>query len=95
MDPIKVAVVSDWPIPQNLQDLCGFLGFANFYCQFIQNFAQIAHPLNDLTKKNVPFNWGTQQQMAFETLHTTFTSVPILILWDPDKPTWMEVDASG
>ena len=95
MDPIKVAAVSNWPTPRNLQDLHGFLGFANFYRRFIQNFAQIACPLNDLTKKNVPFNWGTQQQAASETLRTAFTSAPILTLWDPDKPTWMEVDASG
>ena len=61
MDLIKVAAVSNWPTPRNLRDLRGFLGFANFYRRFIQNFAQIARPLNDLTKKNVPFNWGTQQ----------------------------------
>ena len=42
MDPVKVAAVQDWPTPRNLQDLHGFLGFANFYRQFIQNFAQIA-----------------------------------------------------
>ena len=95
MDPVKVMAVSSWPTPQNLRDLCSFLGFPNFYCQFIQSFAQIVHPLNDLTKENIPFNWGTQQQAAFETLHTAFTSALILILWDPDKPTQLEVNASG
>ena len=42
MDPVKVAAVRDWPTPRNLRDLRGFLGFANFYRRFIQNFAQIA-----------------------------------------------------
>ena len=36
-----------------------------------------------------------QQQEAFETLHTAFTSAPILTLWDPYKPMRVEVDASG
>jgi len=95
MDPVKVAAVRDWPTPWNLCELQGFLGFANFYRRFIRDFARIAHPLNDLTKKNIGFDWGMQQQEAFETLHTAFTSAPILTLWDPDKPTWVEVDASG
>ena len=95
MDPVKVAAVRDWPTPRNLRDLRGFLGFANFYRRFIQNFAQIAQPLNDLTRKNIAFDWGTKQQEVFDTLHTAFTSAPILMLWDPDRPTHIEVDASG
>ena len=95
MDPTKVAAVRDWPTPRNLRDVWGFLGFANFYRRFIRKFAQIARPLNDLTKKNVRFNWGTHQQQAFETLHSAFVSAPILRLWDPELPTRIKVDASG
>ena len=84
MDPAKVAAVRDWPTPRNLRDVRGFLGFANFYRRFIRGFAQIARPLNNLTKKNIRFDWGTQQQQAFETLHSAFTSAPILRLWDPN-----------
>ena len=52
MDPTKVQAVANWPTPRNLQELRGFLRFANFYHRFIKNFAKLARPLNDLTKKD-------------------------------------------
>jgi hypothetical protein len=58
MDPVKIRAVMDWPAPRNLRELRGFLGFANFYCHFIKNFPKLAHPLNDLTKKNTQWEWN-------------------------------------
>ena len=95
MDPVKVEAVKAWPTPSSLRDLRGFLGFANFYRRFIEGFAKKARPLNDLTRKDIQWNWGTQQQEAFQLLKDAFTSAPILVLWDPTKPTRIEVDASG
>ena len=31
MDPVKVAGITDWPIPSTVKDVQSFLGFANFY----------------------------------------------------------------
>jgi hypothetical protein len=78
MDPAKVQAVTDWPTPWNLKDIKGFLGFANFYRRFIEGFAHIAQPLNDLTKKDVPWSWGQLQQEAFTKLKARFTSSPVL-----------------
>ena len=55
MNPVKIRAVIDWPTPRNLHDLRGFLGFANFYHCFIKDFAKLARPLNDLTKKDIPW----------------------------------------
>ena len=55
MDPIKVKAIAEWPTPRNLKEVQGFIEFANFYCGFIQDFSKLAHPLHDLTKKDVPF----------------------------------------
>jgi hypothetical protein len=93
MDPAKVQAVTDWPTPRNLKDVRGFLGFANFYCRFIEGFARIAQPLNDLTRKDVPWSWGQSQQEAFSELKARFTSSPVLVMWQPDLETRMEVDA--
>ena len=81
--------------PTTLRDLRGFLGFANFYQRFIEGFAKKAQPLNDLTQKDIKWNWGTDQQEAFQSLKDAFTAALILVLWDPEKPTRIEVDASG
>ena len=47
-DPKKTSAIRDWPVPQNMKDIGSFLGFTGYYRCFIQNFARIARPLNDL-----------------------------------------------
>ncbi len=86
MDPVKVEAVKNWSTPSSLCDLLGFLGFANFYRRFIKGFAQMAWPLNDMTKKEVKWNWGPEQETAFQSLKAAFVSSPILVLWDPSCP---------
>lgn len=95
MDPIKVQAVRDWPTPRNLREVRGFIGFANFYRRFIKDFAKITRPLHDLTKKDVAWEWGLRQRTAFDTLKEAFTTEPVLVTWEPDRPTRVEVDASG
>ena len=41
-----------------------FLGLAGFYRRFVRDFSTIAAPLNELTKKDLPFVWGTAQEEA-------------------------------
>jgi Reverse transcriptase (RNA-dependent DNA polymerase) len=79
MDPIKVAGVTDWPEPRNLKETQSFLGFINFYQQFIQDFAKVARPLNDLTRKDTPFQWTDAERNAFLKLKSLVTSAPILV----------------
>ena len=68
MDLVKLNGIAQWPIPSKVKDICSFLGFANFYHQFIPNYSTITHPLIDLTKKNLPWNWTPSQQQAFQSL---------------------------
>jgi hypothetical protein len=82
MDPVKVKAIVDWPTPRNLCELRGFLRFANFYCRFIKDFAKIACPLNDLTKKDIRWAWNGSQHQAFQTLKETFLRKPILVVWE-------------
>ncbi len=35
MDPIKVQGIANWPTPTNLRELRSFLGFGNYYKDFI------------------------------------------------------------
>jgi hypothetical protein len=45
----KVGAVVNWPTPETVQQLMGFLGLANYFRRLISNFARIAAPLTDLT----------------------------------------------
>ena len=57
----KLKAVRDWAKPQNVRDIWSFLGFANYYRWFVKNFAGVVGPLTDLTRKNVPWQWGPYQ----------------------------------
>jgi len=95
MDPIKVNAITHWLTPRNLHNLHGFLGFANFYHHFIKDFARLAHPPNDLTKKDTAWHWDGPQVDVFYLLKMSFTQQPVLVIWDPNCPTQIEVDTSG
>ena len=54
--------------PENLTQLQSFLGKINYYHRYIPNYSQLAAPLNQLRKKDVPFTWFTAQENAFNKL---------------------------
>jgi hypothetical protein len=68
MDPVKVQAITDWPTPTNLHELRSFLGFGNYYKDFIPAYSHITRPLHDLTKKNTPWHWDDSQCTAFHLL---------------------------
>ena len=72
-----------------------FLGLAGFYRRFVRDFSTIAAPLNELTKKDVPFVWGTAQEEAFTVLKDKLTHAPLLQLPNFNKTFELECDASG
>ena len=53
MEKEKVDGVLSWPEPKNVKDVRKFLGLANYYRRFIKDFAQVARPMNMLTRKDV------------------------------------------
>ena len=82
MDKKKLDGVLEWPVPAKVKHVQAFLGFANFYRRFIQDFAKLARPLTNLTKKDQPWIWDDEQQEAFEALKKAFTTAPILRIPD-------------
>jgi hypothetical protein len=95
VDEEKIKAVRDWMPPQNVSQVRSFLGLAGFYRWFAKDFITVATPINELTKKEVPFKWGEAQQKAFEELKTKLTTTPVLALLDFSKIFEIECDASG
>jgi len=56
-DPEKVQLVDGWPTSTNLRHVRGFLGLTGYYRKFIKDYAKIATPLTNFTKKNQQFVW--------------------------------------
>ena len=94
-DPNKLKAVNEFPIPTDLKQLRSFLGLANYYRRFVKDFALIASPLHQLTKKSVKFCWTPQCQEAFDKLKTALVSAPILAYPNFTKPFHLFVDASS
>ena len=94
------------PVPEKLQALkemvepdCAkgvkiYLGFVGYYRKFIPKYSDIAKPLTELTKLDVPFVWMDQCQKAFELLKEYLLKEPILVYPDTGKPYTLYTDAS-
>ena len=46
MEQEKIKAVKKWKTPTKAKDIESFLGFANFYWHFIQNFSHTANVMN-------------------------------------------------
>ena len=66
----NVEKVKDAPRPTTKKEIRSFLGLVGYYQPFIPNFAAIAAPLSDLTRKGQPNKivWGEPQERAYAAL---------------------------
>ncbi|GKA83612.1 putative reverse transcriptase domain-containing protein, partial [Tanacetum coccineum] len=62
---------------------------------FIKNFFKIAKSLTILTQKGKVFDWGEEQELAFQTLKDKLCNAPVLALPDGPKDFMVYYDASG
>ncbi|GFX54248.1 retrovirus-related Pol polyprotein from transposon 17.6 [Trichonephila clavipes] len=71
------------------------LGLCNFYKQYIPNFAKIALPLTELTKRKVPneIPWSKEAENAFQELKTALCGITELLVPDIEKPYYLHTDA--
>ena len=90
----KIQAIQDWPVPQDVTTLRGFLGICTYYRKFGKGFSQLAAPLTDLTKKGA-FAWTEGAQAAFDWLKEVMSSCPVLALPNFSQPFTVECDTSG
>ncbi|GJZ85010.1 putative reverse transcriptase domain-containing protein [Tanacetum coccineum] len=95
VDPSKIEAVKNWEAPRTLIDFCSFLCLAGYYRRFIENFSKIAKPLTILTQKSKTFDWGEEQEKAFQTLKDKLCNVPVLALSDRPEDFVVYYDASS
>ncbi len=51
MEKEKVQGVIEWLVLRSVKDVQKFLGLANYYRWFVKDFAKIARPLHEMTRK--------------------------------------------
>lgn len=65
MDAKYIKAITELERPTSKKQLLSFLGLLKFLNKFIPNLSIISAPLRDLTKDNVPFEWGEVHTQSF------------------------------
>ncbi|KAK3109194.1 hypothetical protein FSP39_025154 [Pinctada imbricata] len=96
-NPDKVSVIEKAQIPTTKKQLRSFLGLVGFYRKYVPNFAVIALPLTDMTKKGKPnrLEWSESAEHAFQSLKQALVKFPILKLPDMGQMFILQTDASN
>ncbi|GJR68170.1 putative reverse transcriptase domain-containing protein [Tanacetum coccineum] len=95
VDPSKIEAVKNWKAPRTLTEVRSFLRLVGYYRRFIENFYKIAKSLTILTQKSKTFDWGEEQELAFQTLKDKLCNAPVLALPDGPEDFVVYCDASG
>ncbi|GJZ75893.1 putative reverse transcriptase domain-containing protein [Tanacetum coccineum] len=90
----KIEAVKNWASPTTPSEIRQFLGLAGYYRRFIEGFSKIAKPMTELTQKNQKFDWGEEQEEAFQLLKQKLCAAPILALPEGSEDFVVYCDAS-
>jgi len=96
-DDSHVQRIRDWPPCEELRDVRSFLGTCGLVRIFIRGYALMSRPLVELTKKDVPFEFGPRQQAAMDTMKEAVLTSPALrpIDYDSGSQVILAVDSSS
>ena len=92
----KLQAVEAFPVPKTKKEVRGFLGLMGYYRKFIPNYAEVACPITDLTKKTAPqwVVWTDACQKAFQELKKLLCSELVLKGPDFNSPFILQTDTS-
>ncbi len=90
----KVDAVNACQKPNTKEELVSFLQMVAYLSRYIDRFSSRCEPLRRLTKENTKFQWGPEQQQAFDDLKAALTTAPVLIPYQPGRETLVIVDGS-
>ncbi|GKB33421.1 putative reverse transcriptase domain-containing protein [Tanacetum coccineum] len=94
VDPAKIEAIKNWAAPTTPTEVRQFLGLAGYYRRFIEGFSLISKPLTKLTQKDKKYEWGKEEEEAFQTLKQKLCSASILALPEGTKDFMVYYDAS-
>ena len=94
-DEKKLEAINKYPTPKSEDQVRSFIGLASYYRRFIPDFAEKAHALTRLTRKDVSWQWGEAEQSAFDCIKKCLVTAPILGYPDYSREFIIHTDASG
>ncbi|XP_028176931.1 uncharacterized protein K02A2.6-like [Ostrinia furnacalis] len=94
-DKKKVEAISNAPVPGDTTQLRSFLGLLNYYGKFIPKLSIILHPLHELLKKGVNWNWSPECNKAFIEAKQALLGDKVLAHYEEGRPLVLSVDSSA
>lgn len=95
IDRDKVKAITNFPAPENVDDVTRWLGMVTYVGKFIPNLSKKATPLRLLQNAEIHWHWGSSQQEAFDQLKSDISNAPVLKYYSPSDPITVSVDASS
>ncbi|XP_010270820.1 PREDICTED: uncharacterized protein LOC104607029 [Nelumbo nucifera] len=94
VDNSKIQAIREWPKPQTIRALRGFLGLTGYYRKFVRDYGLLAAPLTKMLNKNA-FQWDEAANTAFTNLTDALSTTLVLQLQNFDQEFTVECDVSG
>ncbi len=94
-DPAKLDALRSIRPPRSLAELQSLIGFFNFLGRYIPQFGTLAEPIRRVQSKHVHFEWGSEQQAAFDAIRQHLLTAPVLAPFDSTAPLTVATDASN
>ena len=99
LDPAKVEALQQMPPLTDMQGVQRLAGFVNYLARFLPRLSDVMRPIQQLTKKDVPWNWTTPQEEAFREVKRLISAAPVLRYHDANKEltirSWSCIATSG
>ena len=83
--PDKVRAIKECGVPESKEAVRSFLGMAGYLDSFINNYAAIAAPLYQLTRKETKFHWGKEEDEAFKKIQDSISNEKTMAFFDPSS----------
>ena len=96
VDPKKLMGMETWAPPTTGKQVQHYLGFFNYFREYVPLFATLAAPLDALRHiEDVTSRWTPREQQAFDSMKSLLASSQVLSYPDFDKPFMVATDASN
>ena len=90
----KVPAIRAMPSPTIKKQVQSFIGMINYLSKFSLRLSELAELIRELSKDEVPFNWGPEHQADFTQMKEEISSAPVLAYYNPKKQTVLQTDSS-
>lgn len=93
-DPQYIQAIQELENPKNKKDLLRILGMLNYLTKYIPNLSNLLHPLRNLTKNNVVWQWTVDHTETLNNIKNIITKIPNLQIFDSKCKIELQTDAS-